>query len=336
MHARAQCFEVHEKEAVFLSPRNSNIQKGLFFITFMQHKVLFTSDLHGNLAQYIKLVDYAIDSSADSIIIGGDIAPKDFPDRFFISGQRRFLEERLPELLSPIKERLPDSRVFLMMANDDCAANLDVLEKDDPNLYQLIHGKRIKLTEQFDIVGYSYVPITPFGIKDWEKYDFSEVPRNLLEEYEERKRTQYRLDGFKSAKKGTKLRSYEFRFTPETEKRDSIQKDLFRDSFCGDAHKTVYVFHAPPDRTNLDQVYYEFTDIGVHVGSMAVRLFIETYQPFLTFHGHCHETVDLSGEFKEKIGGTLCLSSGNDHSSSQLTFLEFDLYKPEDVERKRV
>lgn len=59
----------------------------------MHHKVLFTSDIHGNEVQYRKLVDYAIEISADSVIIGGDIAPKNFRDDWVIVGQRVFLED---------------------------------------------------------------------------------------------------------------------------------------------------------------------------------------------------------------------------------------------------
>ncbi|MCK4483063.1 metallophosphoesterase [Candidatus Bathyarchaeota archaeon] len=152
----------------------------------MHHKVLFTSDIHGNEVQYRKLADYAIDISADSVIIGGDIAPKKFRDDSSVVGQRVFLEERLPELLRPLKEK-GQSTVLLIMGNDDCAANLDALEEKDSSLFKLIHGKRIELTREIDVVGYSYVPITPFGIKAWEKYDLSEVPENLFEDYRLRK-----------------------------------------------------------------------------------------------------------------------------------------------------
>jgi len=88
----------------------------------MLHTVLFTSDIHGNESQYRKLVEYAVEISAKSIVIGGDIAPLSLPYDQIISGQRVFLEEKLPKLLSPLKDELVDSKVFLMMGNDDCAA----------------------------------------------------------------------------------------------------------------------------------------------------------------------------------------------------------------------
>lgn len=290
----------------------------------MQHKVLYTSDIHGNEIQYQKLVDYAIKIAADTVIIGGDIAPKRRLADNYIKFQQQFFEHELPKLLSPLKGKLPDSNLFLMMSNDDCKANLDVLEKHSPGLYQLIHEKRISLTKEFDIIGYSYVPITLFGIKDWEKFDLSNVPSNLIEEYENRKRTNYRLDGFKSTRSGWE----EFQFSQDMEKKDSIQKDLSGKLFQKNTNKTVYVIHTPPNQTNLDQVLNKN-----HVGSIAVRLFIEDYQPYLTLHGHIHETVDVSGNFKDNIGNTICLTSGNHDSWSKLAVLVFDLYNPKNIDR---
>ena len=100
-------------------------------------KILYTSDIHGNEIQYKKLVDYAVKIAADFVIIGGDIAPKHFHINQFISGQREFLKNKLPELLSPLKTKLSNSKLFLMMGNDDCMANMDVLEENNKDLYYM-------------------------------------------------------------------------------------------------------------------------------------------------------------------------------------------------------
>lgn len=277
------------------------------------HIIVYTSDVHGNEVQYEKLVAYSRKIHADSIIIGGDIAPKDRSENF-VSNQRKFLEYRLPELLSK-KEK--NTTVFLMMGNDDCKINEDVLKEGA--LYMLIHNKRVQITKDFDIVGYSHIPITPFRLKDWEKFDMSDVPENLASEYELRKKTNYRIDGFKSTNSGWK----EFLFKPEDEKLDSIQKDLSHSIFQKDVKKTVYAIHAPPNKTNLDVLMN-----GDHVGSIAVRLFIEECQPYLTLHGHIHETVQMSGDFRSQIGKTISLSSGNHNIGPNLAVVVFDLYKP--------
>lgn len=291
----------------------------------MEHLVVCSADLHGNDVQFKKLVDFAQSISADSMIIGGDIAPKRGGREHFISMQRAFLSEKLPDLLSPLENTLPDSQIFLMMGNDDCACNLDVLERCDDEHFHPIHGKRLSLTADFDIVGYSFVPVTPFMLKDWEKFDLSETPSALATKYVKRKSWNCRLDGFRSTLQG--FRS--FRFTQAMEKEDSIQKDLRKKIFTRDPEKTIYVIHTPPDGSNLDQRYD-----GSHVGSMAVRLFVEEHQPYLTLHGHIHETVDVSGEFKETIGNSLSLTAGNDDLGKDLSILTFDLYDLNSIERQ--
>lgn len=288
----------------------------------MVYKIIFTADLHGNIIQYRKLAEYSIKNSADCIIIGGDLAPKNFPIDVYIKAQREFLKNKLPELLHGVKKELANCKIFLMMGNDDCKVNLDVLQNSD--IFQLIHNKRAALTKKFDIMGYAYVPITPFGIKDWEKFDLTKVPLNLQDKYMHRKTTNYRLYGFKSTKSGWK----DFQFSPEMEKLDSIQNDLSREIFQKNPDKTIYVIHTPPDRTDLDM-----TVNGNHVGSMAVRLFIEKTQPYVTLHGHIHETVDVSGEFKQKIGNTLCLSSGNTDLGDKLAIINVDVDNTESAER---
>lgn len=293
----------------------------------MEHLVVFSADLHGNEIQYNKLVDFAKSVSPQSLIIGGDIAPKRGSDRYIIHRQRSFLSERLPSLLSPLKKKLPNCQIYLMMGNDDCACNLDVLERND-TLFHVIHSRRLKLTEDFDVVGYPFVPITPFGIKDWEKYDLSEVPPDLANGYAKRKALNYRLHGFKSTLDGWK----KFRFTEAMEKESSIQKDLRKGVFKENPQNTVYVFHTPPNGTHLDQRHD-----GCHLGSMAVRLFIEDQQPFLTLHGHIHRTVDVSGNFKETISNSVSLSAGNDDSGNyvpnDLAIVTFDLYNLKSTRR---
>lgn len=286
-------------------------------------KIIYSSDLHGNEIQYAKIVQYAISIKASAIILGGDIAPKHFISNEFIAGQRDFFKNKLPALFSPLHTKLPKCKIFLIMGNDDGGINVDALSEHDPKLYRVIHGKRIQLSTPFEIVGYSYVPITPFGIKDWEKFDFSTCPSSLSLLYLKKKR-RYRLDGFKSTTTGWN----KFKFNTYMEQEDSIQKDLENEIYTMKPQKTVYVIHTPPDNTCLDQLYD-----GQHVGSLAVRQFIEEKQPYLTLHGHIHETVEVSGNFKEKIGETFCISSGNHNVGPMVALISFDLNNPAHAER---
>lgn len=202
------------------------------------------------------------------------------------------------------------------MGNDDCKTNIAVLEEQAQGRYELIHNKRVSLTPDVDLVGYSSVPITPFGIKDWEKFDLTVVPDSLARQYQKRKKSNYNFDGWRSSEEGW----LPFRFTTQMEGEDSIQQDLESATFTTDPQKTIYVMHSPPNDTALDMLHNR-----KHVGSFAERLFIERYQPYLTLHGHIHETVDISGRFVEQIGRTLSFSSGNHNVGAEVAVVLFDL-----------
>ncbi len=96
-----------------------------------------------------------------------------------------------------------------------------------------------------------------------------------------------------------------FLFKEWEKKEEEIRKDLERLGKSSDPGKTVFVFHAPPYGTNLDLLYN-----GEHTGSRAIREFIEKEQPLLTLHGHIHESPEMSGNFMDRIGKTLCINPG--------------------------
>ena len=64
--------------------------------------------------------------------------------------------------------------------------------------------------------------------------------------------------------------------------------------------KKIFISHAPPFNTAVDIV-----TSGQHVGSRAVRTFIENYQPEICITGHIHEA---RGE--DRIGSTVILNPG--------------------------
>jgi len=68
----------------------------------------------------------------------------------------------------------------------------------------------------------------------------------------------------------------------------------------GDAENFILVSHTPPLQTKTDRLAN-----GRHVGSMAVRTFIENKQPLLCLTGHIHESKG-----QDHIGRTLVLNPG--------------------------
>lgn len=67
-----------------------------------------------------------------------------------------------------------------------------------------------------------------------------------------------------------------------------------------DAELKIFVSHAPPFNTRLDAVAPR-----QHVGSRAVRLFIEEYQPQVCITGHVHQAIG-----KDTIGQTVIINPG--------------------------
>ncbi len=87
---------------------------------------------------------------------------------------------------------------------------------------------------------------------------------------------------------------------------EKIERDLEKLSENIDPKRTIYVFHAPPYGTKLDMLYN-----GEHKGSKAIRNFIEEKQPLLCLHGHIHESPEVSGVIRQKIGRTVCVNPGS-------------------------
>ncbi|MFH0956787.1 MAG: metallophosphoesterase [Candidatus Aenigmatarchaeota archaeon] len=86
---------------------------------------------------------------------------------------------------------------------------------------------------------------------------------------------------------------------------EEILADLRKLAKKSDPKKTIYAMHAPPFGTALDIVFS-----GKHVGSMAIRKFIEEAKPCMTLHGHIHESPRMSGAWMERIGDTACVNPG--------------------------
>jgi putative phosphoesterase len=65
-------------------------------------------------------------------------------------------------------------------------------------------------------------------------------------------------------------------------------------------HSLVLLSHTPPLKTNVDKIF-----LGLHVGSKALRTYIEKFQPDLVICGHVHEARGV-----DTIGKTLVINPG--------------------------
>jgi len=280
---------------------------------------MFVSDLHGRFNRYNKLFAFIRDRKPSAVFLGGDLLPHglahgpgpetehpDFVGSFLIGNFKKLREE--------MGKAYPD--IFLILGNDDGrfeeALFIDAAEK---GLWHYAHDRKIGWN-RYIVYGYAFVPPTPFQLKDWEKYDIS----------------RYTDPGCVSPERG-------FRVVPvsEYEKRYStIAKDL--ETFAGqdDLGNALLLFHSPPHNTLLDMADLEgkmvdHAPLDPHVGSIAIRRFIEKKQPLITMHGHIHESTRLTGSWRDRIGRTECFNAS--HDGMELAVVEFDPAAPETAER---
>ncbi len=267
------------------------------------------SDLHGRKELYDKLFVQIIKEKPNVVLISGDLLPHGISNHNFITD---YFKQRLIDLKKILKKDYP--KFLLIMGNDDPRKfEKDFEELSNENLICYLNLKK-ETIENYDFYGYSYVPPTPFRIKDWDKYDVS----------------RYVEPGCISPEEGyftIKRNEYDIKYS-------TIKEDL--QSYLGqkDLSNSIILFHTPPYNTKLDIVKSAIIDhleTDKHVGSIAVRKIIEIKQPLITLHGHIHEASELSGSWSERIGRTYCFNAS--YHKSKLSIIMFDPSAPEGAER---
>lgn len=285
-------------------------------------KCLFVSDLHGRTEQYNKLFQQITLELPQIVFVGGDILPSGA--MHFVNSNpsvsnfvNDFLIPKFLELKQTLVEKYP--RIFLILGNDDPRCDeRAIIEGDSIGLWTYANMKSFGY-ENFTITGYQYVPPTPFQLKDWEKYDVS----------------RYIDPGCVSPEEGR-------RTTPVEEsviRYGTIKKDLEKLTQDLNFEKVVFLFHSPPYKTNLDRAaldgkMIDYVPLDVNVGSIAIKKLIETKQPYLTLHGHVHESTRITNVWKDKAGTTQMFGAA--HDGSELCVIIFDLEKLEDATRKLI
>jgi Icc-related predicted phosphoesterase len=275
---------------------------------------LFATDLHGRRDRYEKLFDEMVRERPVAVFLGGDLFPlfarvvprADFDAKALAVGLRKVREV--------LGAEYPD--VLLILGNDDARAEEEaLLDEESTGLWHYIHGRRHAFGEH-QFYGYAFVPPTPFQLKDWEKYDVG----------------RYTPPGCVSPEEGQRTVPVESREIRHA----TIAADL--QELAGDASldRAVFLFHGPPHETHLDRAaldgkMVDHAPLDVHVGSIAVRRFIEQKQPYVTLHGHIHESARLTGSWRQRIGRTHLFGAA--HDGDELALVRFDLDDPGSAER---
>ena len=257
-------------------------------------KVLYASDLHGEIYLYQELLELAISSSAEIIALGGDLLPSFPPTKRYedmIPNQKTFVGQYLLPFFKRVIETTNVRHLFLIPGNWDLGYHY--LFKEPVEGLIDLNQKIYRLRNGYEIVGYPFVPPTPFRPKNYEKMDDPESawPPQKNPSYI---RTSDQSDELTAIDPYLYLRS-----------RETIQQDLDRLPKPLFPERVIYMMHSPPFGTRLDLVQG-----GKSAGSRPLKAFIESHQPLLTLHGHIHEAPQLSGFYFEWIGETLSINPG--------------------------
>ncbi len=256
----------------------------------MVFRLLYTSDLHGDIQKYEQLRARALNAGAepDAVIIGGDMLPS-HGDLF---EQGAFIRDIVDPFFSTLDEA--GVAVLALLGNDD-------LRVFDP-LFAAVCAKYDAI---FDL-GSSDAPVVLGG------YHF--IGSNLVVDYPFRLKDRCRMDddAFTLPKQfGTALVSMQDGWCEiedwdaEIRTRPTLERALAMLPLLKENTRTVYVIHNPPHGIGLDVTYR-----GEAVGSKALTRFIGARQPLLTLHGHIHESPEVSGKWRGAIGETVCVQPG--------------------------
>lgn len=259
----------------------------------------FTSDLHGQMALYEQLVAHTATRLPGAVLIGGDLGPH-ASGAEGVRHQRVFLEGFFVEFARRVREASEWTELVVMMGNDDWSDNMDVLERHDGGLWRLLHGRVVEVGG-VRVAGASWVPITPFLLKDWERWEDGAEERPP------------RLDGWVSRAGGIEPH----RFDPER-RTPTIAGALEELARATSAAETVFVLHSPPRDTCCDVI-----GARAHVGSRAIRAFVERHQPPLVLSGHIHESPRVSSAWRDTIGRSTIVNPGQ-FGTSRLCGVWFD------------
>jgi Icc-related predicted phosphoesterase len=257
-------------------------------------KVLYTSDLHGEIHLYQGLLSEAISSSSEIIVLGGDLLPSFPPTKRYedmVPNQKIFIDQFLSPFFKRMLETTSVQQIFLIPGNWDLGYPY-LLKKPTERIVDL-NQRSYRLKNGYELIGYPFVPPTPFRPKDYEKMDDREAP------WPPQKNPSY-IRSSDQTDQLTPIDPYLYLRGRETieEDLDRLPKPLYQ-------KRTIYIMHSPPFGTRLDLIQG-----GKSAGSRSIKTFIEKNQPLLTLHGHIHESPELSGAYTDWIGETLSINPG--------------------------
>lgn len=275
-------------------------------------KILYVTDLHGIKWKYEKLYHETKSLKADIVINGGDMLP--------FKGNLLHQDKFIINFLDKYFSRFESLKTYFisLLGNDDCII-FDKLFEDICNKYSYIINiaqKQFEI-EDYEFIGMNWVTDLPFGLKDRARMDNRDfkLPKQIGKQY---------ISNPNGWKKIEDWASY-------IKSQPTIEDEINQLIKPASMEKAIYVIHMPPSNLGLDVCHD-----GRKVGSIAVYEFLKKNQPLVSFHGHIHESPEVSGIWKSNLGKTICIQPGQSHQhENHVIYVIIDL-KTMDFKKFRV
>ena len=253
-------------------------------------ELLFTSDLHGSQTHYEQLLELLGRRPCDVLILGGDMHP-DGDRGIPYKAVCNFLRGYLCQWLQRAHEQCPDLTIFAVLGNHDWTFTIDEINRlAEQQLLVMLTSDQIVEFDGWKFLGLSHCPPAPYWIKDFERRDLTADAASDFGGY------------VWSTEQKSILPVVGREYFAQNQ---SIEQMLEHAPQVGG--KWILVSHAPPADGNLDLL-----SAGLHVGSKAVRRYIEKSRPILTLHGHIHESPRETHHVAEAINSSLCVNAGQE------------------------
>jgi len=271
-------------------------------------ELLYTSDLHGSMSHYQHILAMLSEKAPEVLILGGDCLPDG--DRGYPHPTvTKFIQHDFKEFLQLVRDLAPDTAVLTVFGNHDWSFSIDEFAKlQEQSLLQMLsHRDLVKIKDVF-FLGLSHCPPAPYWIKDFERRDQSRDEPTEFGGYT----WSARMNGIVS------VTGRQFFIQHE-----SIE-DMLTPAPVGEG-PLIFVSHAPPADSHLDLLLE-----GKHVGSKAVKHFLQKRQPILSLHGHLHESPIVSGHISQRYGKCLAVNPGQ--SLDKLCAVRWRSDQPDEIE----
>jgi Icc-related predicted phosphoesterase len=252
-------------------------------------KILYVTDIHGIKWKYDRIYTIAKSLKVDLVVNGGDL----LPFKGNLLKQDKFINNFLNDHFSNFNSE--NIYYISMLANDDLIIFDDLFQNTCDKYHYIINiaQKKFKI-KKYEFIGMNLVSDLPFALKDRARKDTNDFvfPKQFGNPVLSTLNGWEKIDDW-----------FSYAGTLPT-----IEDEINRLVKPSNMEKTIYVIHTPPSNLSLDVCHD-----GKRVGSKAVYNFIKQNQPLISFHGHIHESPEISGKWYQYLNKTLCIQPGQSH-----------------------